>query len=756
MFLSIDEVEQKLNTSAASGLSRKAARARFQKAGENAFFLLPHASLLDCVREVIAQPSVVLLLILSVLLMFFDQPSQGRTLLMLTVLYAALLISARLWSGHVWRLTSSTSRPLVRVIREGQMYLLDCTRLVPGDLVELESGDMIPCDLRLTASENLRVLTYLGNEKGEMAYVRTLMDASHVCATTQEPNDICLHSNMLYGGSVIEQGRARALVVETGKHTYIGALQGGFPLKTGQKLPETAQRTKNISIRLQIVLLLAILPLLCLCLLIGKNQAGLPLLFSTLLCLCLANLVGSIDTVLKFCMSVGVHRALSHESRGETALIKTEKSLDRLGELDVLFLLGPQAFSADIAAPFDATRYPNGAGLSNLDRAEEKHRRELRLALSEDLLATRENQLQQLRDAGVQPILWMEDDSRQTLTYVLRTGIADHVNGIATADEFRSQNRSVTAGWGQYQAYCGFSYDRLKELLITLRRAGKKVAILANSPREYVLFQEADVCFACINDMRLFTASHRTREKQPQISRGREDVAAQRIRQRADVLIPPADRHQGGIAAIVHTLQTVSDIRRNLIALTRYLLYTQLIRMTLVLPSMLMGINMVRPVQVLLSGLGVDLLFSLLLILRVGKPVIVNTAQHGAWKSTVVEAVFAGALTVVSFLFIYHHTPDDASAVTSLFVTLLLIQLAAFFLHWNPVKSLSIVANRRALLISSVGCLLFFLTAKLFGWLPKLGFSAISAPYGYLILIGPLAVVLVAVVVKLYQIGRIR
>ena len=182
--LPIEEIEKKLNTSAASGLSQKAARARFQKNGENNFFLLPHATLQDCVREVITQPSVVLLLAISVLFLLFDSSAQARLLPTITVLYIAAWIGVRLWTGRIYRITARTLRPQVRTIREGQMFLLDSARLVPGDLIELDQGDTAPCDLRLVSDTELRVLTYLGKDN----FSRTLKNPR---ISRMPNNDIC-------------------------------------------------------------------------------------------------------------------------------------------------------------------------------------------------------------------------------------------------------------------------------------------------------------------------------------------------------------------------------------------------------------------------------------------------------------------------------------------------------------------------------------------------------------------------------------
>ena len=173
MSLSTQQVEEKLNTSAASGLSRKAARERLQKAGENAFFLLPYTSPGQCIRAVLVQPSVLLLSLTSILFMLFEEQITGHLILFFTFFCAAILIAMRMWTGRAYRISARASRPLVRVIREGHLFILDCTRIVPGDLIELHQGDTVPCDIRLIGASNLRVLTYLGEKNAPTTYTHT-------------------------------------------------------------------------------------------------------------------------------------------------------------------------------------------------------------------------------------------------------------------------------------------------------------------------------------------------------------------------------------------------------------------------------------------------------------------------------------------------------------------------------------------------------------------------------------------------------
>jgi H+-transporting ATPase len=93
-----------------------------------------------------------------------------------------------------------------RVRRDGQWRQTDATELVPGDLVRLRLGDIVPADVKLTAGEYLSVdqsaLT------GESLPVEKRADEA------------------AYSGTVVKQGEMEALVVATGAETYFGRTAG--------------------------------------------------------------------------------------------------------------------------------------------------------------------------------------------------------------------------------------------------------------------------------------------------------------------------------------------------------------------------------------------------------------------------------------------------------------------------------------------------------------------------------------------------
>ena len=105
------------------------------------------------------------------------------------------------------------------VIRDGQKMSVDAAALVPGDIVVLDAGDMIPADARIIKSSNLRVEESVLT--GESVPVEK--DAAAVVPDNAPLGD---NFNMLFSGCLVTNGRAEAVVVETGMHTEMGKIAG--------------------------------------------------------------------------------------------------------------------------------------------------------------------------------------------------------------------------------------------------------------------------------------------------------------------------------------------------------------------------------------------------------------------------------------------------------------------------------------------------------------------------------------------------
>ena len=108
----------------------------------------------------------------------------------------------------------STTYAMVR--RDGEKTEIDATRVVPGDVVFVESGDAVPADARVIQASNLRV--------DEAALTGESVSVSKTSGTVEGDVSIGDRENVLHKDTVVERGSGTAVVVETGPETEIGQI----------------------------------------------------------------------------------------------------------------------------------------------------------------------------------------------------------------------------------------------------------------------------------------------------------------------------------------------------------------------------------------------------------------------------------------------------------------------------------------------------------------------------------------------------
>ncbi len=104
------------------------------------------------------------------------------------------------------------------VKRDGKIHRVDIRNLVPGDIVLLKAGDMIPADLRILHAKNLMVDESLISGESLPAS----KDGSPI--DLKEIGDEISAKNLAFFGSVVVEGWAHAVVIGTGKHAYFAQL----------------------------------------------------------------------------------------------------------------------------------------------------------------------------------------------------------------------------------------------------------------------------------------------------------------------------------------------------------------------------------------------------------------------------------------------------------------------------------------------------------------------------------------------------
>jgi len=167
--------------------------------------------------------SLILLAAAGIALLLAVQSGHGYTdafvILAIVVLNVILAIRQEMGAEKALEALKSMNAQMTVVVRDGARQPIDAVELVPGDILGLEAGDMIPADARIVESVNLKaeesILT------GESVPVEK--DAE---AEVPEKAALGDQLNMLFSGCLITNGRAKAVVTATGMGTEMGKIAG--------------------------------------------------------------------------------------------------------------------------------------------------------------------------------------------------------------------------------------------------------------------------------------------------------------------------------------------------------------------------------------------------------------------------------------------------------------------------------------------------------------------------------------------------
>lgn len=216
------------------------------------------------------------------------------------------------------RALQSLASPTARVRRDGHVLTVDSADLVPGDLVHLDSGDRVPADLRLVEAVALRVDESMLT--GESLAADKTTDPVARDAPTGD------RTGMAFSGSLVTSGRAIGVVVGTGGHTELGAINE-LVQHTAATAPLTAL-INSMERWIAVIVIASALAVFAVGLALGHE---LSLMFRTGVALVVSAIPEALPVVLTVAMSVGVARMARRH-----AIIRHLPSVETLGSTTVI------------------------------------------------------------------------------------------------------------------------------------------------------------------------------------------------------------------------------------------------------------------------------------------------------------------------------------------------------------------------------------------------------------------------------------
>jgi Ca2+-transporting ATPase len=209
-----DEAVSAIASDADAGLSLDEARRRLARGGPNA---LPEAARRSAWSVIVGQlksPLIYLLFVAAGVALALGHVSDA------SVVFAVVLLNAvigALQEGRAERALAALHRLAshrARVVRGGQERVVEARDVVPGDVLVLEAGDAIAADARLLHGAALQI--------AEAALTGESVPVAKSLLPLAPGTGLADRRNMIYAGTHVTAGRARALVVATGPDTEIG------------------------------------------------------------------------------------------------------------------------------------------------------------------------------------------------------------------------------------------------------------------------------------------------------------------------------------------------------------------------------------------------------------------------------------------------------------------------------------------------------------------------------------------------------
>jgi Mg2+-importing ATPase len=210
------DVLGQLGTSA-QGLTSVEAERRLEQYGPNTAVEEQHFRSLRMFGSSLANPLVILLAVLAVVSFVTGDMRAGIVMLVMVALGVVLRFAQEARADAAAARLKAMISVTATVLRDERFQERPVRSLVPGDIVALAAGDMIPGDVRLLTAKDLFVIqsTLTGEsmpvEKADAVETDTSIPALEL-------------RNLCFQGTSVESGSATAVIVATGRNTYLGSM----------------------------------------------------------------------------------------------------------------------------------------------------------------------------------------------------------------------------------------------------------------------------------------------------------------------------------------------------------------------------------------------------------------------------------------------------------------------------------------------------------------------------------------------------
>ncbi len=215
--LSLAEINRELKTDFIRGLEEKEVEKRLKRFGRNVFEREERFHYLKLFWKQIKSPLVFVLIAAGAIAFFLREYTNAIVIFIAVFINTGIGIFQEGKASQALEKLKSLQKKFAVVARDGRQKVIESSELVPGDIVILQMGDAVPADCRLFEEKGLE--TNEASLTGE--WVAVAKDAKKKIPDTVRVTE---RENMVWMGTLVTEGWARAVVTGIGFKTEIGKI----------------------------------------------------------------------------------------------------------------------------------------------------------------------------------------------------------------------------------------------------------------------------------------------------------------------------------------------------------------------------------------------------------------------------------------------------------------------------------------------------------------------------------------------------
>lgn len=313
--LSAEAVLEKQQTSL-TGLTTEESKARLEQFGANELVEKKKASPLCIFLAQFKDLMIIILIIAAIISGVLGDLVDTIVIILIVIINAIIGFVQEYRAEKAMQALKNMTTAYAKVLRNGSVHKTSVKDIVPGDIVLLEAGDIVPADARLAEAAQLKV-----NESsltGESVASEKTLDA-----IAEENISVGDKTNLVFKGTFVTYGKAKAVVVETGMKTELGKIATmleGEDTKTPLQKRLTAFTKKLAFVVLGISVVVFLMGYL-------RGEDALLMLL-TAISLAVAAIPEALPSVITISLAIGARRMVQ-----QNALVRKLPAVETLGSV---------------------------------------------------------------------------------------------------------------------------------------------------------------------------------------------------------------------------------------------------------------------------------------------------------------------------------------------------------------------------------------------------------------------------------------